>query len=339
MSADGPRVSVVIATYGRPDALDTTLEALRAVRHEPGSLEIVVVDDGSPGERAAEVARRHAAAADVPIHLVRQENKGVSEARNRGAREARGELLVFLSDDLVVPPDFLEEHLRAHRLVEDAWVVGGFRQLPDTLESPVGRWVDGLEAGFQDARLGPEIAPGIRECLITARNLSLPRTDFERAGGFDPVFRTTCEDVDLWHRSEETGVRVVYNERIDALHNEQATTLARYARFQRKGARDTVRLLARYPDIHGNAPVARVNGPVDWAEDGPVGVLRKGVKRALSLPGVLRAVTAVGELAGRLPLPDAARGRIYRAVISLHVYRGWQEGMAALARRPEAPPT
>lgn len=321
-----PSVSVVIATFNRREAVVPTVEALFRQDYPWDRLEVVVVDDGSRDGTAEVVA---GLPGPFSLRVFSQENRGVSEARNRGAWEASGELLVFLSDDLLVPGDFIREHVRAHRAVTHAWVVGGFRQLSDTYRVPFGRFVNHLEDRFQAGRMGKEIAPGIREYFITARNLSLPREEFVDLGGFDTRFRTTCEDQDLFHRARSRGVRVVYNERIQALHNEQATTLHRYGMFQRKGARDTVRLLRKYPGVHDHAPVAAVNGPVNWRMDGLRGSLKKLLKRILSPDpplALLRGVTRVMEWVG---LPDRVLFRVYQAILSLYIFRGWREGLTS----------
>ena len=93
MSRSLPRVSVVLNTYNRAALVG---RAVRSVLSQSGvDLELVVVDDGSTDETAAVLAD----IADARLRCVWQSNRGLSASRNAGAREARGEWLIFLDDD------------------------------------------------------------------------------------------------------------------------------------------------------------------------------------------------------------------------------------------------
>ncbi len=98
----GPTISVCMAHYGRPDYLR---QALRSIaEQECAPLEVIVVDDGSPGEgvrRELEAVEREFDFAGRGWRLIRQENRYLGAARNRAASEARGEYLLFMDDDNV----------------------------------------------------------------------------------------------------------------------------------------------------------------------------------------------------------------------------------------------
>ena len=94
----GPLLSVVVPVYNVEQYLDACLESIRTQRYR--SIEIVVVDDGSPDDSMA-IARRHAAK-DSRIRIVERPNGGLSAARNTGVEAATGEFLTFVdSDDLL----------------------------------------------------------------------------------------------------------------------------------------------------------------------------------------------------------------------------------------------
>lgn len=91
-------VSVIVPAYEVEDYIEETLHSL--MRQNYRRVEIIVVDDGSP-DNVARVTRR-IARIDPRIRLIRQENRGLSGARNTGARAARGEFITFIdSDDTV----------------------------------------------------------------------------------------------------------------------------------------------------------------------------------------------------------------------------------------------
>ncbi len=283
------------------------------------------MDDGSTDETSDVLA-----AADTPYQLrvIRHdENRGVSAGRNAGMREARGEYVIMLSDDLIVSPNFVSEHVRTLREFPDSWVVGGFRQLDALTETAFGRYLDSLETRFAEERKTGELAPGIWEMSWpTARNLSLPTADLDRTGLFDERFRTTCEDQDLAERARAIGIRFIYNDAIDCLHNDAAADLERYCRFQERGASDTALFVALHGGPHRDSPIARVNGRLTRKDSLPL-TTAKLAKSALANPpcmNILGRLLAATEKAGA---PDAVLTRGYRLAISLAIFRGWRTGL------------
>jgi glycosyltransferase involved in cell wall biosynthesis len=113
------RISVVIPTYNRPETLERLLIQLAAQTMPPAEFEVVVVDDGS---------RTAMPQVTVPYRLtvLQQQNRGAAAARHLGAETAVADVVLFIDDDMAVPPAWLSEHARLHagdpRAVVLGWV-------------------------------------------------------------------------------------------------------------------------------------------------------------------------------------------------------------------------
>src|SRR4051812_32873595 len=125
MSAPGgcpvPRVSVVVPTFNRRESLQRLLVALAGQTHPVDDFEVVVVDDGST-DGTGELLQR--LEPPYALQALRQSNGGPALARNRGVARARGELIVFLDDDVEPLPELVSEHVAAHGTASDLVVIG-----------------------------------------------------------------------------------------------------------------------------------------------------------------------------------------------------------------------
>jgi peptidoglycan/xylan/chitin deacetylase (PgdA/CDA1 family)/GT2 family glycosyltransferase len=202
------RFSVVIPTYQRRDVVVANVAAL-AGQEFTGHFDVVVVVDGST-DGTAEALR----ALRVPFSLtvIEQPNQGASKARNRGAHAARGEIVLFLDDDMESDPHLLVEHERSHRAGADA-VLGHMPLHPDSPPSVLTRGIhDWAERRKQRLSI-PNTTLTLHD-LLTGQ-MSLRKEVFERIDGFDTDF--TCggtfgnEDVDFGYRLQQQRYHIVFN--------------------------------------------------------------------------------------------------------------------------------
>jgi glycosyltransferase involved in cell wall biosynthesis len=112
-----PLLSVLVATYDRPELLSGCLEGFCEQTLPVSDFEIVVVDDGSSGVETRAVLERFAAR--LPLRWVHVEHAGRAAAKNLAVLLARGDVVLFFDDDDVPAPELLAEHLRAHELHPD----------------------------------------------------------------------------------------------------------------------------------------------------------------------------------------------------------------------------
>lgn len=318
-------VSVVITTYNRADSLRVTLDALGRQTLSPARYEVLVTDDGSTDGTPDVLASTTLPCA---LRTFRHDaNKGISAGRNLAIGHARGTYLVLVSDDVVVPEDFLVRHVETLERFPRSWVVGGFRQLDSLLAKPFGRYIDNLERAFDAGRRSHPVERHVWEMSIpTARNLSLPRRDMDGIGMFDEQFRHSCEDQDLAHRAREAGIRFLYNDAIDCLHNDHIDDLVRFCRQQRGFVCDGVLFCAKRPEIHGDFVVLRANRRID--RNDPISLrAKKAVKALLARDPLLERLPAVARAAERLPVSDPILFRLYQAISSVYILRGVREGL------------
>ena len=111
-----PKVSVVVCAYNAESTMAACLDSLRALRYP--ATEVVVVDDGSTDSTGA-IADQYEG-----IHVIHQENKGLSAARNIGMAASTGEIVAYTDADCVVDPDWLH-YLVATFLSSGLTAVGG----------------------------------------------------------------------------------------------------------------------------------------------------------------------------------------------------------------------
>ena len=111
------KYSVIIPVYNRPDEVDELLQSM--TRQTLSAFEVIVVEDGSVRD-CKEVCARYAGKLD--LHYYMKGNSGPGQSRNYGAERARGEYLIILDSDVVLPDGYLrhvDDELR--RMPADAF--------------------------------------------------------------------------------------------------------------------------------------------------------------------------------------------------------------------------
>ncbi len=218
--------TVIIPTYTRSARLRALLSCL-AQQEGDSLLQVIVCDDGSTDDTREVVA---SFAGQLPLEYRFQEDRGfrAGQARNLGIADARGEVIIFLDDDVVVPTDFVSAHLEAHRLADPAAapaVVLGFRHRSHHVTMLPPRLEDIVQAEPDDriALIGPD-GSGIAShptpwMFVYSCNFSARRGTAELL--FDEAFvGWGLEDIDLGYRLVRAGVGVTVAHRARVLHLE-----------------------------------------------------------------------------------------------------------------------
>lgn len=315
--------SIIIPTYNRSEVLLTTLEALAQIDYPAERWEAIIVDDGSTDDTAA-VVERWIAQSGAPVRYLSQRNAGPAAARNRGAANAHGEMLIFIDNDIIVPPVFISEHLQTLQANPGCWVIGRITHPPQLRATPFGRYRDGVWEAFHQshATTGVVATEG-----ITAANLALPAEDFRQLGGFDEDFTiASSEDWDLGVRARQAGISVLYHPGICVLHNDWAVSLEQFCRRQMLYSISDVLLWRKYGEASLRAQLVRENAPVDWGADAPKLVVKKLLKRLLATGLGECAVRACCRLTETYARDSRWNQRAYELAVAVAIFRGVREG-------------
>ena len=205
-----PLCSIVIPVFNHASLTRQCLEHLLAEEHASCRVEIVVVDDAST-DLTPEVLAGYR---DRITAVRRPVNGGFARASNDGARAASGEPLVFLNNDTLAQPGWLDALVRHAEAHPRAGVVGGKLLFPDGTVQHAGVVVTG-ERGVRHVYAGfpgdnPAVCRPRRFQAVTAACALVRREAFEAAGGFDTSYTNGLEDADLCLRLGKLGWEVWY---------------------------------------------------------------------------------------------------------------------------------
>ncbi len=224
-----PSSSIIIPTYNGWKLVKDCLVALGETLPSNADVEIVVVDDGSSDgtmDRLAEWSRREPRLRPVAC----PRNGGFIAACNRGAKSATGEVLVFLNNDTLPLPNWLEPLLRGMRDLPDAGAVGGKLIYPDGRLQEAGGIIfsdaSGANFGRNDTRPDAPLYNFVRPVdYCSGALLATRRALFEELGGFDVYYSPAYyEDTDYCFRVRNRGLRVYYQPESQIVHLEGATS-------------------------------------------------------------------------------------------------------------------
>jgi glycosyltransferase involved in cell wall biosynthesis len=180
-----PLISVIIPTYNRGWIIKEAIDSVLAQDYV--NFELIVVDDGSTDD-THDILNSY----QKNFLVLRQNNKGVSAARNRGFAAASGRFIAFLdSDDIWLPQklsqqvDFFQSNPDALICqTEEIWIRNNVRVNPKKRHKKPS---------------GMIFEPSLSLCLVSPSAVMIKKNLFEEVGLFDETL-PACEDYDLWLR-------------------------------------------------------------------------------------------------------------------------------------------
>lgn len=248
------RASIQLCTYNRAHLLERVLDACFEQTVAPSEYEVVLVNDGST-DNTLEVIERAQRRATCRFIVINQPNSGLAKGRNAGIAQATGDRIIFIDDDVLPIPTFVEEHLRSHAEKPKAIVRGGAINVESFEDLPPPLWNIRHYSGN----------------YFWTTNVSVPLATIRAIGGFNESFSEYgWEDIDVGLRLRFGGVKALFNPKALVYHwkpRPRSGNVEKMIRQARAQARTAVQLAEIHPHWRtylatGINPVQR--GLHDW---------------------------------------------------------------------------
>ena len=238
------QATIQLCTYNRATLLGRVLDGCFEQSADPGTYEVVLVNDGST-DNTPEVIARARERATCAFRVIDQPNSGLAKGRNAGIAAASGERIILIDDDVLPMPHFVREHLATAQVHPRDIVRGAvintqsFDDLPPPIYSPAN-----YSGNF-----------------FWTSNVSVPLQTLRDIGGFNEQFSEYgWEDIDVGLRLRALGLRSILNRQAVAFHYKPAplaSSVPGMIRQARAQARTAVQLAKLHP--HWRAHLATGN--------------------------------------------------------------------------------
>lgn len=208
------RISIIICTFNRSSLLKRAIASLMAQSIPSNEYEIIIIDNNST-DNTRQIVTETIRIAQNNIFYFHEPEQGLSLARNRGIREARGEIVAFLDDDALADYIWLEKLLEGFSSERTACVGGRVTPFWDKLTGWPG-WLHSRLIGFYTV-----VNYGDCEYLHypnypAGTNIAFRKAAFAVAGNFNAALGRTgqsllsMEEADICLRIEQAGYQICY---------------------------------------------------------------------------------------------------------------------------------
>lgn len=209
-------VSIIIGTYNRCDSLKLSVQRLLNMDLPTDvSCELIIVDNNS-SDKTREVIAGFESRGSLELKYLLEKTQGLSYARNRGIKEAKGRIIAFLDDDCIVEKNWLATMVSEFESDPELSGIGGRVELFDERDKPVTIMTSRERRLFSSA--------GQLFNFMHGCNMAFDRQVFEQIGCFDvrlgPGTKVlAAEDADYIYRVFKAGFRMLYCPDLCVYHN------------------------------------------------------------------------------------------------------------------------
>lgn len=199
-------ISIIIPAYNSEKTIGRTIESLLKQSYPKKDYEILVVDDDST-DNTREVVRKF-----KKVRLIEQKHSGPATARNFGAKNSKGDILLFTDSDCVLDKNWIKEMVKPFTKTEIVGVSGTYRTL--NKDNLMARFI-GYEIEKRHERMKKQKFID----FIGTFSAGYRKKIFLKLGGFDTRFRTSSgEDPELSFRIEKTGLKMIFQPKAIVFH-------------------------------------------------------------------------------------------------------------------------
>jgi GT2 family glycosyltransferase len=208
------KASVILPTKDRGILIDQTIDSLLQLDFVSTEFEILLVDNCSNSENQQHLQKLQSLHPNQ-IRYVREPKLGLSNARNCGIDHARGEILLFLDDDAVVPSYWLANMVRYFDQNTQVYALGSkviakfTTPAPDWIDQRLGMYISNFDRGDRPEKLFYNEYP-------RGTNMAFRRIAFQKCGKFLDCFGRkgkslmSYEEIEICYRLEQIGCDVAY---------------------------------------------------------------------------------------------------------------------------------
>ncbi len=216
--------SVIIPLYNKEKYIHKAIESV--LNQSYTDFELIIVDDGSTDSGLLIVQKK----TDKRIRIIRQNNAGVSNARNNGAKNAKFELIAFLDADDWWDPQFLEEMLNLHHKNPTAAIYSSaYFKVKNT---KLSQSKNNLNTNYQGVINYFKVYSSFWWMPITCSNTIIKKSIFNEFGGFNEQLKFG-EDQFLW-LNVALKYQVYYSNKPLAFYNQDVDTTNRAVGAKKK---------------------------------------------------------------------------------------------------------
>jgi len=226
--------SIIIPAYNASNTIGKCLYSLLNQSIPKERYEIIVVDDGST-DGTAEIIK------NLPIRYLWQHNQGPATARNRGANEAKGEIILFTDADCVPEYNWIEEMVKPFNDPEVMAVKGAYKTQQKALTARFAQIE--FEERFEMLKKAETID------MVDTYSAAYRKSVFLSFGGFDPSFPVANnEDTELSYKMSKAGYKMVFKPDAIVYHLNHPDSLKKYTRLKFWRGYWKMMVYKRYPE-------------------------------------------------------------------------------------------
>jgi len=212
-------LSIIIVSYNTKEFLG---DCLKSVFQNQGNLDLdIIVVDNASVDGSVEYLRKYFPQVRL---IASKDNLGFGKANNRGAKIAKGDILLFLNPDTIIEKNIFSKLVDIFSKDKNIGIVSPRLILPNHSEQ---LWAYGEEENFWQlikkkfypvSALNSQFPSTQFLTWVSGAALSIRKNIFEKIKGFDENFFMYFEDRDLCYRTKDLGYKIVVNDEIQIIH-------------------------------------------------------------------------------------------------------------------------